>query len=70
MTGEAPPLPRDTGQQGTVGAGSHHLLCTMYVCVCVCVCLSVCLQACAALQSLMRSSLRQHTGETTEVPGG
>ena len=44
MTGEAPPLPRDTGQQGTVGAGSHHLLCTMYVCVCVCVC--VCLSVC------------------------
>ena len=79
MTGEAPPPPWETGQQGTVGAGNHHLLCPVCVCVsassavprvCVCVCVCVCLQACAALQSLMRSSLRQHTGETTEASGG
>ena len=70
MTGEAPPpYPGRLASRGRWELGTI-ICCAPCVCVCVCVCLSVCLQACAALQSLMRSSLRQHTGETTEVPGG
>ena len=53
MTGEAPPPPWETGQQGTVGAGNHHLLCPVCVCVCVSassavprVCVFVCVCVC------------------------
>ena len=68
MTGEAP-LPGRLSGRGRWELGAI-ICCAPSVCVHVSVCVCVCLQACAALQSLMRSSLRQHTGETTKASGG